>query len=203
MFLFTRSASNPSATSGPGYAAGMSVRAADVAAELRRQVPDLRVKKLHKLLYYCQGHHLAATGHALFTDTISAWDMGPVVGTLWRAEKDQLPAEPRTVLNESQLNTIGYVLSRYGKLTGRDLERLTHAETPWQRADLTRIPHQSSRIELEWLLDHFRHETDDEAELGFDSEVVSQWLADTINQDIGRATPDSYDALRARLADAG
>jgi uncharacterized phage-associated protein len=40
------------------------------------------VKKLHKLLYYCQGHHLATFGLPLFDESISAWDMGPVVGTL-------------------------------------------------------------------------------------------------------------------------
>jgi len=32
----------------------MPVHAADVAAELRRHVPDLPTKKLHKLLYYCR-----------------------------------------------------------------------------------------------------------------------------------------------------
>lgn len=60
----------------------------DVAIELRRRLPGLGVKKLHKLLYYCQGHHLATFGRPLFNETISAWDMGPVVGALWFAEKE-------------------------------------------------------------------------------------------------------------------
>jgi uncharacterized phage-associated protein len=63
----------------------MAVPARDVAAALREWLPDLGAVKLHKLLYYCQGHHLARFGEPLFADTISAWDMGPVVGTLWRS----------------------------------------------------------------------------------------------------------------------
>lgn len=76
----------------------MSVSARDVAAALRERLPGLPAKKQHKLLYYCQGHHLVATGEPLFTETISAWDMGPVVGTLWYEERtgDARPAPNST-----------------------------------------------------------------------------------------------------------
>ena len=181
------------------YPGHMPAHAADVAAELRRHLPDLPTKKLHKLLYYCQGHHLAVTGEPLFSETISAWDMGPVVGPLWFAEKDRGPSRSTTELTESQLNTIGYVLSRYGRLTGRDLERLTHAEMPWRRANQSRLPGQSSRIELDWLLHQFRDETDDDVEPSFDSAVVTQWLTETAKGPEVPARPDSYDAIRARL----
>src|SRR5262249_49336794 len=70
------------------YPDRMAVSARDVAPALRERLPDLGTVKLHKLLYYCQGHHLAIFGEPLFSETISAWDMGPVVGTLWRGEKD-------------------------------------------------------------------------------------------------------------------
>jgi uncharacterized phage-associated protein len=181
------------------YPGDMTVHAADVAAELRRHLPDMPTKKLHKLLYYCQGHHLAATGEALFGETISAWDMGPVVGTLWFTEKDRGPSPSTAELTESQLNTVGYVLSRYGKLTGLDLERLTHAEMPWRRANQSRFPGQSSRIEQDWLLHQFRDETDDDVEPSFDSAVVTQWLTETATGPEGPARPDTYDAIRARL----
>ena len=59
-----------------------------VAAELRTRMPGIGVKKLHKLLYYCQGHHLGTFGRPLFPESISAWDMGPMAGTLWHAEKE-------------------------------------------------------------------------------------------------------------------
>jgi len=73
------------------------VPARDVAAEIRRRLPGVGVKKLHKLLYYCQGHHLAAFGAPLFSQSISAWDMGPVVGELWHEEKrpHRHPSRPR------------------------------------------------------------------------------------------------------------
>ena len=115
---------------------GMTLRAADAAAQLRASFDGfLPTKKLHKLLYYCQGHHLAATGRPLFSETVSAWDMGPVVGSFWKQEKETGPLATAAVLDESELDTIGYVLSRYGRLTGADLERLTHGESPWITAE--------------------------------------------------------------------
>jgi len=202
MFGAIRSRSYRSAQGDTRYPGGMPVHAADVAAELRRHIPGLPTKKLHKLLYYCQGHHLAASGEPLFSETVSAWDMGPVVGTLWRNEKDRGPAPPTTELTEGQLNTVGYVLSRYGKLTGRDLERLTHAEMPWRRADQSRLPTQSSRIEQDWLLHQFRDETDEDVEPSFDSAVVTQWLTETAKESTGPTRPDTYEDIRARLTSA-
>jgi uncharacterized phage-associated protein len=202
MFGAMTSGSRPSAEWKASYSGGMTVHVADVAAELRRRLPDLPTKKLHKLLYYCQGHHLAATGQPLFSETISAWDMGPVVGMLWHREKEHGPSPASAELTESQLNTVGYVLSRYGRLTGQDLERLTHAEMPWRRANQSRLPQQSSRIEQDWLLHQFRDETDDDAEPSFDSAVITRWLTETAKEAALQARPDTYDAIHARLTSA-
>jgi uncharacterized phage-associated protein len=54
----------------------MPVSAHDVAAVLRARQPGMPAKKLHKLLYYCQGHHLAVFDEPLFAETVSAYDMG-------------------------------------------------------------------------------------------------------------------------------
>jgi hypothetical protein len=40
--------------------------ARDIASALRQRLPDIGVKKLHKLLYYAQDHRLAAFGRPLF-----------------------------------------------------------------------------------------------------------------------------------------
>jgi uncharacterized phage-associated protein len=72
----------------------MPVSAHHVAAVLRERQPGVPTKKLHKLLYYCQGHHLAAFGEPLFTDTVSAFDMRPIVGTLWHQERHGSPPPP-------------------------------------------------------------------------------------------------------------
>lgn len=180
----------------------MIVSAHDVAAVLRDRLPGLPTKKLHKLLYYCQGHHLAAFDEPLFAETISAWDMGPVVGTLWRDEKlGEVPAT-RAELDEAQLNTVGYVLSRYGALTGRDLENLTHSETPWQIANRDRRPGESAPIRLEWIKEYFTTSgaaDGDEDEALLDSASVRQWLQDAVSRRTEDVQPDSPEKIRARL----
>jgi uncharacterized phage-associated protein len=180
----------------------MSVSAHDVAAVLRERLPGLPTKKLHKLLYYCQGHHLATFSEPLFGETISAWDMGPVVGTLWYEEGQGQPPPTRKELSEAQLNTVGYVLSRYGALSGRDLENLTHSETPWQRANDGRRPRMSTRIEPEWIKEYFQENDvteDPEDEVFLDSEAVTRWLsaADDRRKDLLQA--DSPEEIQARL----
>jgi uncharacterized phage-associated protein len=137
----------------------------DVATEIRKRLPGVPVKKLHKLLYYCQAHHVATFDRPLFGETVSAWDMGPVVGELWWREKqaDRQGMSPAQRLTEAELNTIGYVLSRYGNLSGNDLERLTHSEAPWIDADAERrqLNRASHRITLEALRAFFCSEADE------------------------------------------
>jgi len=174
------------------------VSAHDVAAVLRERLPGVPTKKLHKLLYYCQGHHLAVFDQPLFTETISAWDMGPVVGTLWFREDRGGPATSSRDLAEAQLNTVGYVVSRYGALTGRDLETLTHGEAPWQLANRGRRPGESARIERDWIRDFFvaDHEED---QYPLDSAAVTRWLEGAQTRRADFARPDSPDEIQARL----
>lgn len=185
---------------------GMPVSAHDVAAVLRKRQPDLPVKKLHKLLYYCQGHHLATFDEPLFVETISAYDMGPVVGTLWHQEKHGGVPSATGELGEAELNTIGYVLSRYGALSGIDLEHLTHGELPWQLANATRVPGGRARIERDWMRDYFRGPgaagADPDSPGPLDSEAVARLLAGAESRRGGPVTPDSWADIR-RLIDGG
>ena len=189
------------ASSGRPYPVPMTLSAHDVAAVLRERLPALGTKKLHKLLYYCQGHHLATFGEPLFPEPIGAWDMGPVVERLWRDEKYEYGAPPRTALDEAALNTVGYVVSRYGRLTGRDLEVMTHGEPPWRLADAARRPRDRALIRPEWMLDYFRADgaPDDGADdVPLDSAAVSGWLREAAAHDNGTDGPeDSLDELRA------
>jgi uncharacterized phage-associated protein len=181
----------------------MTVSAHDVAVVLRDRLPGLGTKKLHKLLYYCQGHHLATFDEPLFSETISAWDMGPVVGRLWKLEKEgQVPATAAR-LSEAQLNTVGYVVSRYGALTGQDLENLTHSESPWQLADRGRRSQESARIELDWIRNYFATDgaaEDGEDETVLDSGAVTEWLAGAEHRRTRPVSPDSREEIQARLA---
>lgn len=170
---------------------------------LRERLRGLPTKKLHKLLYYCQGHHLATFGEPLFRETISAWDMGPVVGTLWHQEKHGDVLDVQSEMTEAQLSTVGYVLSRYGALTGLDLEHLTHGEAPWQLADRDRRPGERTRIEHDWIKRYFEtggmsDNDDDDILLG--SASVTEWLRDAELRRGEPVRPDSPEELRARLA---
>lgn len=191
------------------YRSAMPVSARTVAAELRRRLPGLGTKKQHKLLYYCQGYHLAAFGEPLFRESIAAWDMGPVVGQLWYEEKvDPASPDPTSeVLTEAQLNTIGYVVSRYGALSGADLEHLTHSEGPWRDADRDRRPHESVRIPEQALRTYFESSNgseDDDVMPPPDSEAVRSWLAGVDPENGTRAKPqDSVEGLRRFLARRG
>jgi uncharacterized phage-associated protein len=175
----------------------MTFRAADVAAVLRGRVPQLPRKKLHKLLYYSQGHHLAAFGRPLFAESISAWDMGPVVGSLWKAEQASEPSGVAVELDEAALNTVGYVLSRYGRLTGRDLELLSHAEDPWKRADAMRPTKGSVRIEQAWLTEYFAADADEDDPFP-DSGAVAGWLSGAPERAQDDLRADSPEAILAR-----
>lgn len=155
--------------------------------------------KLHELLYYCQGHHLAHTGERLFVERVSAWDHGFVVGALWfdeehpRADEDAPSAAP---LDEGALNTIGYV-PRYGRLSGRDLEALTHSEAPWLDADAQREPGTSVQIGVDDLRSYFREAAragDDSDQLPPDSAVIRAFLESSAAGS-GAGVVDSREAM--------
>ena len=182
------------------YAEAMPVSAHAIAAALRERQPGMGVKKLHKLLYYAQGHHLAGFGQPLFGESVSAWDMGPVVGQLWGAETYGEPVETQTELGEAELNTIGYVLSRYGGLTAQDLENLTHSEDPWRRADAEREPGGNARIELEWMQEFFANQAEDDDEPQPDPADLARLVEGALQRRDQPRRSDSIEDIRAWLA---
>ena len=121
----------PPGLSRPATVVAVTARAADVATQLRAMLPGAGTVKIHKLLYYVQGHHLAWHGTPAFSEPIEAWVNGPVVADLWRAERYEPPREKRS-LDPRILEVVFVVVSRYGHLTGRDLIKLTHNEDPWR-----------------------------------------------------------------------
>jgi uncharacterized phage-associated protein len=95
--------------------------------------------KLQKLLYYCQGWHLAIRGSVLFEDRLEAWVHGPVQPSVYGTYKHnrwmaitgdvdaaQLDADEKSVVDE--------VLEVYGADSGYELELRTHMEAPWVQA---------------------------------------------------------------------
>ena len=107
--------------------------------------------KLQKLLYYIQAFHLAYFDVKLFDDKFEAWVHGPVSRKVFGTLKNysllynelhyvQTEGEihPETVVKEQltaeQKELIDDIISEYGKLSGLELEQLTHAEPPWNEA---------------------------------------------------------------------
>lgn len=181
--------------------ASRTVPAAQVAYEIRKRLPGVGKVKLHKLLYKCQGHHLAWYDQPMFSDTISAWDMGPVVTSVWHGDKEPVDSGGRwPPLDERVLNTIGYVISRYGGMSGADLMNLTHSEFPWIRANTYRPVRRSAKIRTEWIKEYHREaalaEREDRPQ--FDPDDVSALLTAVTQQQPGRtAKPDSLDDINA------
>jgi uncharacterized phage-associated protein len=177
--------------------------AADVAVELRRRLPGVGVKKLHKLLYYCQGHHLADVGRPLFAESIAAWDMGPVVGKLWKSEQVNPPAASVRTLDHAALNTIGYVVSRYGALTGRDLEILSHGEQPWARARQhgQSAGDRSPKVSRRDMTEFFRSPEDDEdvSLSALPPDEIQEFLREARERFGSPARPDDLGRLKQRL----
>lgn len=177
----TRSrAAGPSDPGQGQYHGRMTVSAHDVAAAIRHRLPGVGTMKLHKLLYYCQGHHLAQVGQPLFRETVSAWDNGPVVGTLWKAEVTGEPVSAGGELDNDALGTVEYVLARYGALSGADLSRLTHQEDPWIHADESRRERGDTRatISHEALRDWFTTADQGDEDDQMDPNVIRRWLAE-------------------------
>jgi len=171
--------------------------AQSIAAEIRRRVPGIGIKKLHKLLYYCQGHHLATFGRPLFVESISAWDMGHVVGKLWYSEKDHGTSSIGSIIDESILNTIGYVIARYGNLSAADLERLTHAEDPWIHANRDRPEHGSVWMQNSDIERFFKNNVADPDDNELDLTVRETWLR-KVSPPRPTLTADTVDGIRAR-----
>lgn len=101
---------------------------------------DITNLKLQKLLYYAQGHHLAAQGRPLFSEDIQAWSHGPVVPSVYHSFKefgagpiqlaDDDPFEWDDV-DSATSQFLAKVWNTYGGVAAWKLRNMTHAEAPW------------------------------------------------------------------------
>lgn len=107
--------------------------------------------KLQKMLYYAQGLALAKRDRQLFTDKIKAWCDGPVVPSVWHlfAPQRVIPCEATKVeLDLDDRVFLRQVWKLYGKFSGDELSRMTHAEPPWKQARGGLPDHEPSDAEI-------------------------------------------------------
>lgn len=109
--------------------------AKDVAAEIIRSSSEpLGRAKIMKLLYYAQAWNLAWTGKPLFSDSIEAWDMGPVVKSVWAELKHEQQVIYMSTPGPADKAVIDSVTDYYGRFTGKQMIEMTHREDPWIHA---------------------------------------------------------------------
>lgn len=95
--------------------------------------------KLQKLVYYAQAWSLALLNRPFFEEEVQAWAHGPVAPSVYRAFAgfgwDSLPTVEREVeFDDEQSNLLGEIASIYGQYQAKQLEAMTHAESPWIEA---------------------------------------------------------------------
>lgn len=113
-------------------------KAIDVASYILQEKGRLTGYQLQKLLYYSQAWCLVTQDRPLFSETIRAWEHGPVVCEVYRelAQKfkvaiSDIGGNPNC-LTPQDMAVVDAVLDAYGSLSGEEIEDLSHHEDPWR-----------------------------------------------------------------------
>jgi len=123
--------------------------------------------KMQKLAYYGQAWHLALKGEPIFHDPIQAWPHGPVVPSLYHRFKGngwssidpmKLATDPFDDLPPCVRGVLDQVYSSYGGFTGKQLEAMAHAESPWldARGDTPPLEKSNAVITHDAMRDFYR-----------------------------------------------
>ncbi|WP_433730931.1 Panacea domain-containing protein [Actinoplanes sp. CA-051413] len=175
------------------YLAPMTTSAHAVTAALHQRRTGLGASRLNSLLYLCQGHHLGDLGEPLFAEPLFAVAGGAVVEDYAGGNPDELADE--------HLNTIGYVIARYGNLSAGDLRTLVRAADPWK---LAAARPEDPRIEWLWLQDWFERQAAalevDEPRLS--RQQMTQLAERALTEPLRSGEPLTRDVIEARIAAA-
>ena len=104
-------------------------------------------KKLQKLLYFSYGYYLATYNNTvdelnveMFENDFEAWVHGPVSPRIYNLYREagynyisKNDTEP-TILTDEIEKVLFFVLNKYKKYDGDELEKITHAQSPWINA---------------------------------------------------------------------
>ena len=104
---------------------------------------DLTNLKLQKILYYAQEDHIKKYENELFSDQIQAWDLGPVVRSVYDTFKMcgafpitsfDIKYESKSVDTDTQ-KFLESVWEKYSKYSANHLVKMTHKPgSPWSLA---------------------------------------------------------------------
>lgn len=161
------------------------------AAQNRIEVCNL---KLQKLLYYCQGYHLAVAKAPLFQEEIEAWDHGPVVRPVYHAYS-RYGGYPiaAAVLGEEEgvdgetAHIIDFVIEKYARQEAWALRNQTHREKPWADHQSPEGEYVNEVIPKDELQDFFLSQLKND----FDSDLAALLDCSETNLDEAVELPDS------------
>lgn len=134
--------------------------------------------KLEKLVYLCYAEYLTKENEKLFSDNIYAFQLGPVVETVYdnyrqsgseELDEDDKDIEPKNILEMPALSRILFarmgikkmlyinqVIYKYGNYTAGQLVDITHKKnTPWERSYTGEI---YTHIDDETILKYHKNE---------------------------------------------
>lgn len=113
-------------------------------------IESMTHKKLQKLCYYAKAWYLAINDTNLVSEHFEAWVHGAVQPRLYQKYRaygfQPIPmyTESLASIPEEFLSFAREIYCSYGDLSGDDLEKLNHMETPWLNARKGLRPWQNS-----------------------------------------------------------
>lgn len=125
--------------------------------------------KLQKILYFLQAQFVVFAGKSLFEEDLIAWDIGPVVNSVWleyrRFGGASIFIHPKNYRNEYIANEhrkmIDEFLEYIRPYSSTQLVDICHGQKPWQNARIR----WNNVISLDELKDFFtEEESEDETE---------------------------------------
>ena len=122
--------------------------------------------KLQKLVYYCQGYHLAMFDAPIFPEDLEAWDHGPVHSELYQTYKYHGSAaisfkgdrSIEALLNDNISSVIDNVLDDHGSKGAWKLRQQTHNEQPWKNHETEGGKGDGEAITYKEMSDYFKKE---------------------------------------------
>lgn len=145
------------------------VSALDVAAYIlgnHTNNAPINAWKMHQLVYYCQAWTLVFDERPLFFEKIMASNKGIVINELCPQHNSQLYIGGSSIgnlnhLSLRQIETIGYVIKKYGHYSVGELTQLTCESDPWKAARAqAKSEKESVEITTESIRDFFIKQKD-------------------------------------------
>lgn len=123
------------------YVAPMATAQAVLDA-IEDRKPNLPDTYKHNLLFFCQGHHLATHGIAMFGEPLHATPAGAIV-TVTAGTDDKV--------SKKELGMVGWIMHRYAAMFPVDLRSLVTVSTAWQQGRSST----DRTIDQAWLTEWF------------------------------------------------